>query len=86
MSEQPAPAIERLTKRFYMSLPEGAYVVSCVGESPGKPCFAGYVVAPAERAQQWGRIRNALADQRNCYVFRSKREHEAHVADWCRSS
>lgn len=61
----------RLTKKFFMSLPEGLYLVSGVGDAPGQPAFGETVSAIMEREAQWQRILNARINNRLCDVFQS---------------
>lgn len=68
---------EKLTKRFLMELPEGAYLVSNVYEQKGKPAFAEKVSPPPERNKQWQKIVDARANHRLCDVFKTKKEYEA---------
>lgn len=54
-----------------MSLPEGLYLVSGVGDAPGQPAFGETVSAIMEREAQWQRILNARINNRLCDVFQS---------------
>jgi hypothetical protein len=65
----------RLTKKFFLSIPEGHYLASGVGQAPGQPDFAETVLPLAEREEQWRRILKARVNGRNCDVFRSPFEH-----------
>jgi hypothetical protein len=66
---------ERLTRKFFMNLPEGVYLVSGVGYAPGVPVFGETVLPVAEREAQWQRIREARVNGRLCDVFRTQQEH-----------
>jgi len=65
----------KLTRKFFMSLPEGVYVVSncCDALGPGRatPVFHEYVARREERPAQWDQIRAVGADQRLCDIYRS---------------
>ncbi len=60
---------ERLTKRFFFSLPEGKYLVSNTHHAPGIPVFAEYLVPPEKREAQWRRIIAARVDGRHFSLF-----------------
>ena len=66
----------KLTKKFFMGIPEGMYLVSNLIVSPTESVFAEMTSPLSERSEQWERIRNVGVDQRRCHVFRSKLEHE----------
>jgi len=66
---------ERLTKKFLMQLPEGLYLTSNVYEEKGKPAFAENVSPLSERNKQWKRIVGALANNRLCNVFETKKDY-----------
>lgn len=65
----------KLTKKFYMQLPEGLYLVSNTYKNQMQSIFEEETSPPAERIQQWGRIVRAGADQRLCRVFQNKEEY-----------
>ena len=67
---------QKLTKRFFMSLPEGMYLSSNTYMYRGRPRFSEEVSPPSEREQQWQRILIAGANGRLCNVFASE-------ADFC---
>ena len=71
----------QLSKSFFMSIPEGLFLVSNVFYDRHTPLFTGYVVAPDKREAQWQRIKEAKADQRKCHVFPSKKDFK----EWIRS-
>lgn len=68
----------KLNKKFFMSLPTGAYLASNCYNSlgPGRttPCFHESVLPTEERTAQWERIRTVYADQRLCNVYESIEE------------
>ena len=69
----------KLTKRFFMGLREGLYVVSNGGRSPARPCFEGYTAPPEKREKQWQSIRATGADNNLCRVFGSRRDYDAYM-------
>lgn len=74
------PQNTKLTKRFFMSLPSGAFVASNVLGGPGlTPSFAGPVADSADaRTEQWERAVAVGAAQRTCRVF----AREAQFREW----
>jgi hypothetical protein len=66
-------ASERLTKRFFMGLPEGVYVVSGYFDSEFRPLFEQYAAkAGPTREMQWEEVKKAQVDQHVCRVFRTQ--------------
>jgi hypothetical protein len=76
--EQTGDSRFRLSKRSYMNLPSGLWLVSNVYAQSGEPVFVGRVATPAGRAAQWLRLTRTGADQRMCRVFCS----EMAFRDW----
>ena len=80
MKEESYLGLHKLSKRFFMSLPAGIYLVSNCHEmiEPGRyrPCFNESIVPPAEREAQWIRIKAAHADHRLCCVYRNSEDHK----------
>lgn len=74
----------KLTKKFFGGLPDGVFLVSCVGMSPPEPSFAEYVAASTARQEQWNRICDTGADQRHCDVYGSKEQFEEWLKGWQR--
>lgn len=70
----------KLTKKFFMQLPEGVFLVSNVFHNPTTTVFAEEVSPVSERSAQWDRIVSAGADQRGCRVFKSRIEFETWLA------
>lgn len=58
-----------LTKSLFLSLPEGAFLVSNVIGRDYRPAFAAEVANASERVQQWLEITASKAAQRQCRVF-----------------
>jgi hypothetical protein len=77
------PVIERmrgkLTKKFFLQIPEGLYLVSNIGWTPDRPIFEEKVLHNDNREGQWERILKRGVDQRLCYIFASKEDHEKWV-------
>ena len=69
----------KLTKKFYLQIPAGLYLVSNLGWAPGKPIFEEKVVRQSDRENQWERILKCGADQRLCLIFANKKDHEKWV-------
>jgi hypothetical protein len=80
MNENQPFGSHKLTKKFFMSLPSGVYVVSNCYDSLGPdrvtPAFNEYVVSQDERKSQWDRIKAAYADQRLCDVYCSVEDYK----------
>ena len=66
---------ERLTKKFFMSLPQGVYLASNVALMPGQPIFAETVAPPEEREAQWKRIVAARVDNQLCNIFQTPEDY-----------
>ena len=60
---------ERLTKRCFLGLAEGKYLVSNTQHAPGVPVFAEYVAAAEKRETQWRRIVASRANGRHFFLF-----------------
>ncbi|MFA4918275.1 MAG: hypothetical protein WC581_03375 [Thermodesulfovibrionales bacterium] len=70
--------IEKLTKKFFLSLAKGVYLVSNAYVSLNKSVFAEYVEPLSTRNEQWKRIVESSASQRLCYVFKSQHDYESY--------
>ncbi len=71
---------EKLTKKFFMQLPEGLYLVSNVHQGTTydhRPAFEGVVGPLSKREQQWREIKEVSADRRLCEVFESREKYLA---------
>jgi tripartite-type tricarboxylate transporter receptor subunit TctC len=68
----------KLTRKYFLGLPTGVYLVSnCykrVAPNKSTPIFYEYVEQLAQRISQWERVKAAGADQRLCDVYRSSEE------------
>ena len=62
---------ERLTKKFFMSLPQGVYLASNVALMPGQPIFAETLAALGEREAQWKKIVVVRVDNQRCSVLQT---------------
>jgi hypothetical protein len=69
----------KLTKRFFMGLSQGLYVVSNKGRSPIRSCFDEYAASPARREKQWQKIRSRGAQNNLCRVFASRKDYDAYM-------
>ena len=67
----------KLTRKFLFDLDEGVFLVSSVGDSPGKRAFAEYVPALEKRGRK--RIKDTWVDQRNCDIFKSEEHFQEYV-------
>jgi hypothetical protein len=66
----------KLTKKFYLQIPTGLFLVSNVCWAPDKPIFAEKVVSQSERENQWKRIVESRVVQRLCHIFADEKDHE----------
>jgi len=66
----------KLTRKYFMALAPYMFLVSGTCKSgPADPSFAEHVSAePLERGEQWKRIVEAKANDRNCFVFINKQQ------------
>lgn len=76
-SEQPLKS-GKLSKKFLMELDEGLYLVSNVHHTPLQSVFAETVDAINIREPQWRRIVELGANNRLCYVFKTKEDYQKH--------
>jgi len=80
MNENQPLGCHKLTKKFFMSLPAGVYVVSncydTLGLGCATPVFNEYVAQREERKAQWDQIKAVGADQRLCDVYRSAEDYK----------
>ena len=64
---------QKLTKKFFMSLDEGVFLVSSCHEMVDSqtytPCFYEYIVPLEKRPEQWQKIKEVRADQRECSIY-----------------
>ncbi len=65
----------KLTKKYFMELPEGVYLVSNVYEDKNTPAYADEVSPLFKREEQWKKIVTAYADQRLCNVFMNRKDY-----------
>jgi hypothetical protein len=66
----------KLTKKYFMSLPEGFYLVSNTFPNPMQPRFAEKVTPLNQREDQWNSIVEAKVQQRLCHVFKTENEYK----------
>ena len=69
---------ERLTKKFFLSLPCGVYLTSNVALTPGQPIFAETVSPVDEREAQWKRIVAVRVNNQLCNVFPTPQDYIQH--------
>ncbi len=69
----------KLTKKYYMKLKEGVFLVSNLG-LPTQPFYFEYVKPFSERNKQWKQIALSGAAQRTCSVFKDKKHWESWVS------
>lgn len=83
MAEKSILGRVKLSKKVFMELPTGTYLVSnCykpIGLNRLAPAFTETVAPPAEREVQWRRIRDAGTDHRLCFIYRSLEDYELSV-------
>jgi hypothetical protein len=70
---------KKLSKSYAFSLKEGVYIAcGCARideHGQGESIFHCYVPNVAERESFWMKIKEARADQRNCFIFKNKDEY-----------
>lgn len=70
----------KLSKKFFYSLETGVYLVSnChinVGINTYSPAFYEYILPPDKRHEQWQRIKEVGADQRQCFIYSNAEEYK----------
>lgn len=67
---------DKLTKTFFMGLPESVYLVSNVCSDLIHPIFAENMLPEGLRLEQWKKITEVRVDQRLCRVFKNKAAHD----------
>jgi hypothetical protein len=67
---------EKLTKTFFMQLPEGLYLASNVHDDRFQSIFEEEIAALDQRREQWKRIVSVRASQKLCCVFKTKNDYE----------
>jgi hypothetical protein len=67
---------DKLTKKFFMKLPEGLYLVSNLHKNLFQSMFGEEIAALGQREKQWKRIVEAGVSQKLCYVFKTKEDYE----------
>ena len=69
---------QKLTKKFFLELPTGVYLVSncyeMVSVDTYTPAFYDYVVASDQREIQWKQIKATGANHRQCMIYRTADE------------
>jgi len=62
----------KLTKKFFMGLPEGVFLISNLVQTLNSSKFEEYVTPVAEREKQWQKIVSLECNNRLCHVFENK--------------
>lgn len=65
---------QKLSKKFFLTLPEGVILCSNCGHAPDEPIFLEKVSPLSKREEQWQRIKDCYANQRHCHVFENESE------------
>jgi hypothetical protein len=66
----------KLSRKNLMELEAGTFLMSALTQGPPtNPVFAEKVAPPSKRDEQWSRIKDASADQRNCMIFKNKHDY-----------
>lgn len=69
--------IAKLTKKFFMQLPEGLYLVSNLYPNPMQSLFEEEISPSTVRDQQWKKIVLAGVHQRFCCIYQNREEYVA---------
>lgn len=67
----------KLTKKFFMGIPEGKYLASKLLLGRTQSVFAEEVAALPDKPAQWNRIKNAGAAHRMCHIFRNESDYDS---------
>jgi hypothetical protein len=71
------PRRHKFTKKFYMALPQGVFIVSDATDDEAQPVYSASVPALADRPGRWLYIEAAGVNGRFCSIFESKEAYEA---------
>jgi hypothetical protein len=66
----------KLTKRFFMELPEGVFLVSNLVKNRMESLFEEKVSALYDREKQWKKITEVGVAQRLCHLFKDRPHYE----------
>ncbi len=72
---------EKLTKKFFMRLPEGLYLASNIHDNRFQSKFEEVITSLDQREEQWKRIVSAGASQKLCCVFKTKENYDIWLGD-----
>ena len=75
------PIRTRLTKKFFLSLPEDVFIMSNIFNHPGQPTYFKPISQAAEREKQWKEIVSFKCDRRICTVFKNGEEANTYLSD-----
>ena len=68
-----------LTKKLFMGLPEGVFIMSNIMDAPGHPTCFESVSSASERGNQWERIVLRGCNNRFFWVFKNEEEAMAYL-------
>jgi hypothetical protein len=66
----------KLTKKFFMELPENVYIVSNLFIQKDVSLYDDKVASVSKREIQWKKIVETSVDQRKCHIFRNKADYK----------
>ena len=66
----------KLTKKFLMELPVNVYLASNCFIKKDISVYEDKIASVSRRDNQWRKIIEASADQRLCYIFKSKTDYK----------
>lgn len=64
--------VSKLTKKFFMGLPNSVYVASNILNREYRGIFTDNILPERSRLEQWSKIVEVGADQRTCRVFKNE--------------
>ncbi len=73
-----------MTKKKLMTLPEGCWIVSGIGNNDGSPVLTAQVGSLDSRAELWARMRALSADGRLYDVLEDKAALDAHLTEYAK--
>lgn len=71
----------KLTKKFFMQLPEGLYLASNIHDNRFQSIFEEVIASLNQREEQWKRVVSAGASQKLCCVFKTKEDYDTWLGD-----
>src|SRR5262249_37373862 len=76
MTQLKQPQRRKLTKKVFMSIPTGAFLVSNIRNGAREPVFAEAVSQNAAGVEQWQKIKAINIQDRLCYIFDSQNHYD----------